>query len=110
MDNPEAVDSEMVDAVVQKIVSERLGDLQSIVQRMVSERLGGLQKELNDQKIRVSLMERTVASKNAYYTKFDSEIHRQKRKLNVLGQALDDYLPEGSDNNYFEGPENSWKQ
>ena len=55
-------------------------------------------------------MERTVASKNAYYTKIDSEIHRQKSKLNVLGQALEDYLPVGSDNNYFEDPENSWKQ
>ena len=55
-------------------------------------------------------MERTVVDQTAYYTKIDSEIHRQKSKLNVLGQALDDYLPLGSDNNYFEGPENSWKQ
>ena len=77
---------------------------------MVSERLGGLQEELNDLKVRVSLMERTVASKNAYCTKIDSEIHRQKSILNMLGQALDDCLPVGSDNNYFEGPENSWKQ
>ena len=77
---------------------------------MASERLGGLQEELDDLKVRVSLMERTVASRNAYCTKIDSEIHRQKSKLNVLGQALEDYLPEGSDNNYFEDPENSWKQ
>ena len=109
-DEEEAVDIEMVESAVQKIVSERLDGLQSIVQRMFSERLDGLQEELDDLKVRVILMERTVAGQTAYYTKIDSEIHRQKSGLNVLGQALEDYLPVGSDNNYFEGPENSWKQ
>ena len=33
-----------------------------------------------------------------------------RKTLRVLGQALEDYLPVGSDNNYFEDPENSWKQ
>ena len=90
----------------------------------------------------------SVAGQTADYAKIESEIYRQKSKLNsliimtsdanakiesrvnnmmrngttkqpivtgrnapcVLGQALEDYLPVGSDNNYFEGPENSWKQ
>ena len=84
-DDEEAFDIKVVEAAVQKDVSERIHSLQSIMQRMFSERLDG---------------------QTAYYTKIDSEIRRHKSKLDVLEQALDDYLPLGSDNNYFEDPAN----
>ena len=68
---------------------------ESIMWRIISGPVDDLQLTLGDLKARVNRMGMTAAGKPSDWAKIASDIKFQRRKMNSLGEALDDHLPMG---------------